>query len=744
MDRFDEMRAKKAKPKLQIKTATPTKNNVAITPDIGYNGLSKVTVEGDSNLVSSNIKKNVSIFGVTGTLESGGGSSNFNVYMQNNEPSSKNGVWIKKSGNSSNKVSFSPRIAKKGTFLDGNFTYMNQNAEIRGQVIVGKYMYVFGASSSTSYRYDLENNIITSINAPTYSNYSSVEMNNAIYCEKRNSIYLGYITANVNYKNYFRIWEYDIATNTWSQMYEIEGAHSSARFLYMHLYDDKLCVYEYNSSYGSDRKKISIDIDTKERTNTTNCVFPHLNYIYSYFCVGKYFYQINQFNGLLSTLANIQIEKYDVSANTLEETKTFSNIFKTYLASSNSPTSYIVVLGDKVYIFFYSNSNRRLIGGRFDWNTGDGEVILSDIYMPSSMYYTSKYWQALIPTITTDRVYWHYPNFDTWAFQIADDNIEDLSNGTALIIQDLSGLHTTTIEDSSKLTIGIKNAYVVNNGELDEYATFYGDSEEWILLKNPNNETAIVTFDGNGGTTIPPTEVVLGQRLILTDTPSKTGYVFDDWYLNGKPFDFSTPITEDITLVAQWTTYEVLEYIEGVGTQYVDTGFKPNQDTKAEMTVIFTSVTTDGTSQDCLWCARGASNINSFVMFRLQTSFRSDYNTTLQPISDITVEANKSYTLCMDKNKVYVDNELVHTFDEATFAPSTNMTIFASNVAGQGLANYGKYKMYSCKIWDNDVLVRDFVPIKTAKGVVGLLDLVENKGYYNAGTGAFIAGEVVQ
>ena len=191
MDRFDEMRAKKTKPKLQVKTATPTKNNVAITPDTGYDGLSKVTVEGDSNLISSNIKKNVSIFGVTGTLESGGGSSNFNVYMQNSEPASKNGVWIKNSS-SSNKVYFSPTIAKQGTFLDGNFSFMNQNDTILGQCIVGDYMYVFGTSANTSYRYSFKNLSKTTISAVPLLNANNLGIR-AIYCEKHNSIYVCYL-----------------------------------------------------------------------------------------------------------------------------------------------------------------------------------------------------------------------------------------------------------------------------------------------------------------------------------------------------------------------------------------------------------------------------------------------------------------------------------------------------------------------------------------------------------------------
>lgn len=65
---------KSAEIKGQQKTVTPSTSQQVILPDAGYNALTSVTVNAvdntiDSNIQANNIKKGVSILGVTGTLE---------------------------------------------------------------------------------------------------------------------------------------------------------------------------------------------------------------------------------------------------------------------------------------------------------------------------------------------------------------------------------------------------------------------------------------------------------------------------------------------------------------------------------------------------------------------------------------------------------------------------------------------------------------------------------------------------
>ena len=66
--------------------------------------------------------------------------------------------------------------------------------------------------------------------------------------------------------------------------------------------------------------------------------------------------------------------------------------------------------------------------------------------------------------------------------------------------------------------------------------------------------TVKVTFNTDGGSEIAQQTVISGYTVIKPENPTKTGFTFTGWYLQGEsnPFDFNTPITSNITLVAHW------------------------------------------------------------------------------------------------------------------------------------------------------------------------------------------------
>lgn len=66
-------------------------------------------------------------------------------------------------------------------------------------------------------------------------------------------------------------------------------------------------------------------------------------------------------------------------------------------------------------------------------------------------------------------------------------------------------------------------------------------------------ETVTVHFDTNGGSEIEDVEVKKGGTISEPVEPTRTSYEFAGWKLDGEDFDFSQPLDEDVTLVAQWT-----------------------------------------------------------------------------------------------------------------------------------------------------------------------------------------------
>lgn len=74
--------------------------------------------------------------------------------------------------------------------------------------------------------------------------------------------------------------------------------------------------------------------------------------------------------------------------------------------------------------------------------------------------------------------------------------------------------------------------------------------------------TFTVTFNANGHGTAPAAQTVNdGETATEPEALSETGWTFGGWTLNGVAYDFTTPVTADITLVAVWTE-EVPEGVE--------------------------------------------------------------------------------------------------------------------------------------------------------------------------------------
>lgn len=62
-----------------------------------------------------------------------------------------------------------------------------------------------------------------------------------------------------------------------------------------------------------------------------------------------------------------------------------------------------------------------------------------------------------------------------------------------------------------------------------------------------------IVFNSNGGTSITSQYVKYGATATKPTNPTRSGYTFNGWYLNGKTYSFGTSVTSNIKLDASWT-----------------------------------------------------------------------------------------------------------------------------------------------------------------------------------------------
>ena len=181
--------------------------------------------------------------------------------------------------------------------------------------------------------------------------------------------------------------------------------------------------------------------------------------------------------------------------------------------------------------------------------------------------------------------------------------------------------------------------------------------------------------------------------------------------------------------------YTRLAYIQSSGTQYTNTGFKPNQDTRVVLDVEITGENESLAANDFFGCRTSVSSKAFAVQWNTSNNyFQHFYNDGLD---NLDFGSFNRQIIEMNKNVLLIDG-VSHTRTYKSFQCDYPMYIFALNNAGTA-SFFSNMRVYSCQIYDNGTLVRDYVPCVTS-GNVGLFDRVNKTFYGNAGTGTFIAG----
>lgn len=183
-----------------------------------------------------------------------------------------------------------------------------------------------------------------------------------------------------------------------------------------------------------------------------------------------------------------------------------------------------------------------------------------------------------------------------------------------------------------------------------------------------------------------------------------------------------------------------VDYLENVGSQYIDTGWHNDWDAGFLVTIVFTL--DEIGSRKCL-CS--SYNANNHVSFEINNSGSSRYYATTVEVSVISgiVVGSKQMTSFGYDNGVW--KHTLNSTERSGYSEKAGASNLSCNLFVDKSLRYNtfsQFRMHSCKIESGGILIRDFIPVLDLSGRPAMYDKVSGQLFYNQGNGEFAWGEL--
>ena len=184
-----------------------------------------------------------------------------------------------------------------------------------------------------------------------------------------------------------------------------------------------------------------------------------------------------------------------------------------------------------------------------------------------------------------------------------------------------------------------------------------------------------------------------------------------------------------------------LSYIESTGTQYIDTGYIANQNTKIKCKYQIVGKNTNydnlfGDFTNIQYSHRYEDNYKNLQLIKWGGQYTT-YGSALSSSDVTTLEVNNG-TFTFIENGVRTTKTVN---ENAEFISQYSLLLFCNryyaNISIYDSSTLSKARIYYFQIYEGETLVRDFVPAVDENGVVCLYDNVTKAYFYNQGSGKF-------
>ena len=176
-----------------------------------------------------------------------------------------------------------------------------------------------------------------------------------------------------------------------------------------------------------------------------------------------------------------------------------------------------------------------------------------------------------------------------------------------------------------------------------------------------------------------------------------------------------------------------VEYLESTGTQYIDTGYIPTNNSVYKFKG---ECTQDATGTRIVFGSLNTNNTASSNAYLYNSATNSRWGTSTVQNAYATVQT--PHTCQVDKNGYTVDGHTENFASGSFTGTSTNaIIIFGFRNAAGTVTTGAKIKLWYLTIEENGIIVRDYKPAIDENGIGYMFDKVQHVCYLNAGTGVF-------
>lgn len=177
--------------------------------------------------------------------------------------------------------------------------------------------------------------------------------------------------------------------------------------------------------------------------------------------------------------------------------------------------------------------------------------------------------------------------------------------------------------------------------------------------------------------------------------------------------------------------YEQVEYLESTGTQYINTNYYCTNTTKAEMDIQMKNIEKD----QKFFGSYGGGGV---CLGTLGSKWRFGSGTWHNNEGEVTLDKTN---IVIEKNTFKFNEKIYKLAGTNAISNNNSYPILVFGVAyNSSVFQKDSIRLFDLKLYDNNIIMRDYMPVIDSKGKPCLFDKVEKKCYYNQGTGEFLYG----